>query len=169
MARIDPTDRETCLLPIIGRDPHILILGSFPSRMSLAAGLYYANPRNQFWPLMQNLLSLEGDGIREWCDGLKAHHIALWDTIASRAYQQGSMDGDIRDEEQNDIPAILTIYPTIRCVCLNGRKASDSFRLAMAGSPFIPSLIIHHLPSTSPANARYSLKEKIERWSIILQ
>jgi len=169
LALADLPERETGLPPVIGPDPHILILGSFPSRMSLAAGLYYANPRNHFWPLMRTLITLEGGGIREWSDGLKANHVALWDIIASRAYQTGSRDCDIHDEEWNDIPAILDTYPTIRCICLNGRKAGQSFRQAMKGSPFHSPIVIHHLPSTSPANARYTLKEKTDRWRIMLQ
>lgn len=162
-------ERESGLLPLAGTTPYVLILGSFPSRMSLAQGHYYANPRNHFWVIMQRLLALEGAGIPEWEDELKAAHIAVWDVIASRRYQEGSMDHDIRDEEWNDIPGFLTRYPSIRGIFLNGRKSSESFRKAMRGVSLHPSIQIHVLPSSSPANARYTLSEKIERWKIILE
>lgn len=162
-------ERESGLLPLAGTTPYVLILGSFPSRMSLAQGHYYANPRNHFWVIMQRLLALEGAGIPEWEDELKAAHIAVWDVIASRRYQEGSMDHDIRDEEWNDIPGFLTKHPSIRGIFLNGRKSSESFRKAMRGVSLHPSIQIHVLPSSSPANARYTLSEKIERWKIILE
>ncbi|MCU0633080.1 MAG: DNA-deoxyinosine glycosylase [Methanolinea sp.] len=163
----DTPVREYGLSPLLGPSPRVLVLGSFPSRMSLAEGLYYANPRNHFWPIMRRLLDLEGDAIPEWAEGLKARHIAVWDAIASRKFQPGSMDRDIRDEEWNDIPGFLRAHPTIRCICLNGGKARGSFQRAIQGAALPSSVKVHPLPSSSPANARYSLGEKIERWMIL--
>lgn len=163
------SERESGLAPLVGSSPHILILGSFPSRMSLHEGRYYANPKNQFWIIMQNLLGLKGTGIPEWEEELLAAHVAVWDVIASRRYQEGSMDRDIRDEIWNDIPSLLARHPTIQGLFLNGRKSADSFRKAMKGERLPPGTIVSILPSSSPANARHSLYEKIERWKIILE
>lgn len=162
-------ERESGLAPLVSHEPCILILGSFPSRISLTEGHYYANPRNHFWIIMQRLLGLEGSGIPEWEEELKSAHIAVWDVIDSRRYQKGSMDHDIKDEIWNDIPGFLTRYPTIRNLFLNGGKASGSFRKAIEGVSFPPSIHIQVLPSSSPANARYTLREKVERWKIILE
>lgn len=162
-------ERESGLPPLVGFAPRILILGSFPSRMSLNEGRYYANPRNQFWNIMQNLLGLKGTGIPEWEDELLAARVAVWDVIASRTYQKGSMDRDIRDEILNDIPSFLATHPTIRGVFLNGGKSAESFRKVMNGERLQMSTFVSTLPSSSPANARYTLCEKIERWKIILE
>lgn len=160
--------REHELAPLTGEDPAVLILGSFPSRASLAAGRYYANPRNHFWPIMQSLLALEGAGIPEWESGLVAARVAVWDVIASRRFQPGSMDHDIRDEEWNDIAGFLDNHPAIRCICLNGWKASDSFRRCMNNTGVPSTVVIHRFPSSSPANARHPLHMKIELWRPML-
>lgn len=161
--------RESGLPPLLGASPGVLVLGSFPSRMSLSTGRYYANPRNHFWSVMRELLSLEGEGIPAWEKGLTDAGIAVWDMIASRRYQQGSLDRDICGEEVHDLPGFLTTHPTIRCICLNGGKAHESFRRAMRAMPLPSSIRVCPLPSTSPANARYTLQEKIARWKVLLE
>lgn len=160
--------RESGLPPLVGHSPGVLVMGSFPSRMSLSAGRYYANPQNHFWSVMRSILTLEGEGIPEWEIGLKDAGIAVWDVIASRRFQPGSMDRDICDEEINDIQGFLAAYPTIRCICLNGGKAHQSFRRATRGIPLPSSIGVYPLPSTSPANARYTLQQKIARWRVLL-
>lgn len=161
--------RESGLPPIVGKEPRVLILGSFPSKMSLAAGLYYANPRNQFWPIMQLLFSLEGGTASpENQDNLSRHHIAVWDVIASRAFQAGAMDRDIKDPVLNDIPGFLRKYPTIRCIALNGGMAGHCFNRIFRDVPGSGKIIVMRLPSTSPANATYSLRQKLEHWRAVL-
>lgn len=164
---LEGTMRESGLPPLIGPSPGVLVLGSFPSRMSLSSGQYYANPRNHFWRVMRELCYLEGDGIPAWEKELKGAGFALWDMIASRRFQPGSMDRDICDEELNDIPGLLTMHPTIRCICLNGGKAHESFKTLTKSIPLPYSLEVHLLPSTSPANTRYTLQEKIAKWKLL--
>lgn len=161
-------ERESGLPPIAGNDPRVLILGSFPSRMSLDAGLYYANPRNQFWQIMRTILDISTtEEILKMYTRLKNHNIALWDMVESREYQYGSMDHDIRGAKINDIPGFLDENPTIRFIGVNGGKAWSFFRRILP--PALPDhLTSRRLPSTSPANARYSLDEKVREWRIIL-
>ena len=161
--------REFGLAPVIGNDPMVLILGSFPSKMSLAAQRYYANPRNHFWHIMQILFSLADDGATgENQVALEERHVAVWDVIASRAFQNGAMDRDIRDPVMNDIPGFLREHPTIRFIGLNGGKAADCFKKVIHDTPFSSPIVITRLPSTSPANATYSFGQKLERWRVIL-
>ncbi len=161
--------RESGLAPVIGNDPKVLILGSFPSKMSLAAQLYYANPRNHFWPLMQVLFFLpDARATAENQAALIEHHIAVWDVIGSRAYQAGAMDRDIRDPRMNDIPALIREHPTIRCIALNGGTAAECFSRISGTIPLTVPFVLMRLPSTSPANARYSFGQKLERWRVIM-
>ena len=162
--------REHGLPPVTGDMPRVLVLGSFPSRISLERGLYYANPRNRFWEVMKALLDLPGlpvnaDPPRDYPEFLVRHHIALWDVVASRRFQPGSMDRDMQDTRTNDIAAFLQRHPTVRCIALNGGKAGQ-----LLPRETIPDEIaVLRLPSTSPANARYSLEEKVSKWRAVLQ
>ena len=157
----------TGLAPVICPHPRVLILGSFPSAQSLAAGEYYANPRNRFWAVMAQLLGLKQDlPYRGRLAALHTKGIALWDVIASCA-REGSADGAIRDPVPNNIPGFLHAHPTLRLVALNGRAAGRHFRSAWpdahpAGVWFLVLL------STSPANARFRIPDLVERWRVIL-
>jgi TDG/mug DNA glycosylase family protein len=75
------------------------------------------------------------------------------------------MDRDMQDIRINAMSALLQEHPSIRCIGLNGRKA---WHVLPRGE--IPGDIpVHQLPSTSPANARYSLVEKIAGWRVIVE
>jgi TDG/mug DNA glycosylase family protein len=135
-----------------GGNPCVLILGSFPSSLSLEAGEYYANPRNQFWNIMEvHLGLLKGLPYTEKLVGLKNHNIGLWDVIFS-CERHGAMDHAIRNVTLNDIPQFLDDHSTVGMVIANGTTAGrqlGKFR------PEWPSRVsVHTLPSTSPANAR---------------
>ncbi|HEY6574005.1 MAG TPA: DNA-deoxyinosine glycosylase, partial [Mycobacterium sp.] len=49
------------LAPVVSDRARVLILGSFPSERSLVAGEYYANRRNQFWPLLGAVFGFDAD------------------------------------------------------------------------------------------------------------
>lgn len=157
--------RLRCFPPVLRRDTHILVLGSFPGEASLAAGEYYAHPRNQFWRLMGALLSepLEGRPYRDRITALLDHRIGLWDVIAA-CERSGSLDGSIRNPALNDFLPLRALAPGIRRVGFNGRtsgRLADLFRAAG-----YDTLV---LPSSSPAYASLSFGEKLKAWRRLLR
>ena len=97
---------------------------------------------------------------------LLKNNIALWDTIKT-CKREGSLDSDIQNETPNDIKSLLKKYPNIKTICLNGNKSYSAFK------KYFPNLLEKYncfkMPSTSPANARYSLDKLIEEWSIYVK
>lgn len=93
------------------------------------------------------------------------NNIALWDTIKS-CKREGSLDSDIQNEKPNDIRKLLKTYQNIETICLNGNKSYSAFK------KYFPDLLEKYncfkMPSTSPANARYSLDILIKEWSKVL-
>ena len=153
---------EPGLAPVTGRDPAILILGSYPSRQSLAKGEYYGNPQNQFWKIVEMLLGIDHTlPYTARCSRLVEHRVALWDVLATCS-RDGSADTAIRDPVPNDIGGFLAAHPTICSIALNGNTAG---RYYARMNPDIPCTI---LPSTSPAYARMTRDEKARRWACIL-
>lgn len=162
--------REYGLAPLAGEDPAVLILGSFPSKMSIQRQQYYANPHNQFWRIMADLLNNGDMGDIPSLSGLLTdHHIALWDVIASRRYQKGSMDCDITDPVFNDIPAFLAAHATIRSIGTNGGTAWESFQRLIRCSPIDSAILCRKLPSTSPAYASCRYEQKLSLWRTFLE
>ncbi|WP_342676564.1 DNA-deoxyinosine glycosylase [Methanofollis sp. UBA420] len=154
----------TGLLPAAGREPRVLILGSFPSVASLQAGEYYANPRNAFWRVMEGVFGVRRDHpYHERLEGLKATGVALWDVLAG-CTREGSSDASIRDARANDIPGFLRDHPTVRTVVLNGRTAEQWLRRVHPEVWATPGIVVLSLPSTSPANARLTVEEKVALW-----
>lgn len=149
------------LAPIVGRDPEILILGSYPSSQSLAKKEYYGNPKNQFWKIIDLLFGISCTlPYVERTSMLTGHRIALWDVLAT-CTRDGSADATIRDPVPNDIRGFLLKHPTVRFIALNGRTAGMYFHHVNTGIPFVV------LPSTSPAYARMTLEEKVKKWERI--
>ncbi len=146
--------------PVIDARCEILILGSFPSRASLAAGYYYAHARNQFWPIVSKVLGepLAQMPIEERYRQLCAHRIALWDVIAA-CERNDSLDTSIRNASGNDFAPLLARGPALRRVLFNGRRAGRlEARFAQAGFD------TRVLPSTSPAFASMPVDAKLAAW-----
>lgn len=147
--------------PIEGREVRILILGSMPGDASIAAGRYYAHPRNRFWPLMATLLGCAlPDDYESRCRMLQEYDIALWD-VAGSAVRPGSMDSAMREERPNDIAGLMARHPELRVVAFNGQKAKQLFDRFFQRFPDVRYL---PMPSTSPANASFSMARLAERW-----
>ena len=153
--------------PSIDNNSKILILGSMPGVKSLEEQQYYAYPQNRFWKVMGSLCN--EPKLSELNYDLKLHtllknNIALWDTIKT-CKREGSLDSDIQNEKPNDIRTLLKKYPNIKTICLNGNKSFDAFK------KYFPDLFEKYncckMPSTSPANARFSLDKLVMNWEII--
>lgn len=152
------------LPPIIDERARVLILGSFPSEASLAAGQYYAHPRNQFWRILGEILgvSLQTMDYAAKQAAVRAAGLAIWDVYAS-CERVGSLDAAIHNGIPNDFvqfrKSALAGRHTLPRVCFNGRTAGR-FAPQLAALGFETVI----LPSTSPANASWSYAEKLAAW-----
>ena len=146
--------------PVFDKDSRILILGSFPSVRSREEGFFYGHPQNRFWKVMASVFNEETPCTLEAKKAfLLRNHIALWDVIGSCEID-GSSDSSIRNVTVNDISVILD-KADIRSICLNGKKAEQYYKkylLPVTGREGIC------LPSTSPANAAWSMERLIQTW-----
>ena len=156
-----------------GFTPHIdkkcthIILGSMPSIASLDAQQYYAHPQNRFWPLMAQILE-HGPAPERYEDRLAMllrHHIALWDSIAA-CDREGSLDSAIKNERGNDFSALLAEYPRIHTICFNGGKSFQCFKKYNKELLSHQDIHFYKLPSTSPANARWTFEKLEDIWKI---
>ena len=147
--------------PVADAHTRLLILGSLPGAASLAAGRYYAHPRNRFWYLLGAVLEtdLEAQSYGTRLETLQAAGVGLWDVVGA-AHRPGSLDSAIRNAAANDLSALIVTLPHVRAVAFNGAKshALGCRLLAGTGLPLI------QLPSSSPANASIPLETKLERW-----
>ncbi|ADH99462.1 DNA-deoxyinosine glycosylase [Salisediminibacterium selenitireducens] len=157
--------------PVVDREPRVLILGSMPGAKSLDAQMYYANPRNHFWPILGSYFDQE---IRNFTDSeklhfAKAHHLALWDVLAE-CEREGSLDSAIRHETYNPIHRLINDYPSIIKIGCNGTKAYNSLINYQKTNGAL-SVAIEKLPSTSPVPGKnvLSYKEKENVWHAFLQ
>ena len=149
--------------PFFDSESRILILGSFPSVKSRETGFFYGHPRNRFWPLLASLLGEEvPETIGEKKRFLAKNHIALWDVI-SECEIKGSSDASIRNAIPSDLSRILRKAPIER-IFLNGGTAAELFFQYQKDRTGIPAV---KLPSTSPANAAWSMEKLTEAWRII--
>lgn len=150
--------------PVVNARTRVLILGSMPGEASLAAGQYYAHPRNQFWRLLGELVNedLVALPYEQRLARLQAHHIGLWDVIAA-CERQGSLDSAIRNAEANDFALLHRLCPALQRVGFNG-LTSGKFAPVFANAGY-QTLV---LPSSSPAHAGRSFEQKLEVWRGLL-
>jgi len=149
--------------PFVRPDSQILILGSFPSVRSRAQQFFYGHPQNRFWPLLAGLLKEEVPALEDIETKkklLERHHIAMYDSIESCEIL-GSSDAHIRNVVPADIPGILS-GTEIRTICCNG-AASYKYFMKYHGDHKIEVL---KLPSTSPANAAWTLEKLKDAWEV---
>lgn len=155
--------------PIAQADARVLILGSMPGKASLEANQYYAHPRNMFWPIMGELVgAFPALDYAERTRSLTANGIALWDVLKS-CHRPGSLDADIDKSTMvaNDFAAFFAAHPHINRVFFNGATAEQAFRRYVLPTIETKSLMLHRLPSTSPAHAALSYHQKLESWRVI--
>ena len=158
------------LPPIENPRARVLILGSMPGVASLAAGQYYAHPRNLFWPLLGAILGFDpGSDYAQRVAALQRAGIALWDVIG-RCRRSGSLDARIDPKSivANDFAAFLARHPRLHTVCLNGATAEAGWRRHVLPALTAPGLRTLRLPSTSPANASIDYERKLAAWAAAL-
>jgi hypoxanthine-DNA glycosylase len=158
------------LAPVIATTSRVLILGSLPGDMSLRMQQYYAHPRNQFWQILGAVFGCTLESPYEQkINFALARRIALWDVLKA-ADRTGSLDANITKAISNEFGELLTAYPNIRLIALNGRKAATHFRSVRNRDPSVfAGRQCIELPSTSgvPGKNVLSLQEKINRWAAI--
>ena len=151
--------------PVFDENSRVLILGSFPSVQSRAGCFFYHHPQNRFWKV---LAAVCGEAVPRSVEEKKAlllrHGIALWDVIAS-CEVTGSSDASIRNVVPND-PGEILKKARITRIYTNGQTAHKLYRKYLAEGISLPE---EALPSTSPANAAWSLEKLITAWSVILK
>ncbi|MBQ1287155.1 MAG: DNA-deoxyinosine glycosylase [Erysipelotrichaceae bacterium] len=149
--------------PVYDERSEILIMGSFPSVRSREVNFFYGHPQNRFWKLMERIYEtgplLNVEDKKAFLHG---HHIALWDVIRSCRIS-GSSDASICDVTVNDLHRILDHSP-IRKIYVNGKTAEKMYRRYTMKLIGIECSV---LPSTSPANAAWSMEKLFEVWKQI--
>ena len=149
--------------PVYDRDSKILILGSFPSVRSREEGFFYGHPQNRFWKVTAAVFETEvPHTVPEKREFLLSNHIALWDVIASCDIE-GSADSSIRNVVPNDLDVILE-QTDIKAVFVNGKTADRYYRKYSEAKTGRPAIC---LPSTSPANAAWTMERLIQAWGVI--
>lgn len=150
--------------PLFDENSEILILGSFPSQKSREAQFFYGHPQNRFWLVLSEVLGEKlPQRIDEKREMLLKNKIALWDVIASCEIV-GSSDSSIKNAVPNDVSGIIK-KSNIKRIFVNGKTAEKYYNRYILDSTQIPAIA---LPSTSPANAAYSLERLVDEWKIIL-
>ncbi len=151
--------------PVYDGDSRILILGSLPSVKSREQGFYYGHARNRFWPM---LAAVYQEAVPQTIPDKKAlllrHGLAVYDVIESCEIC-GSSDSSIRNVKAADIRAIMEAS-RIERILVNGRTAAKYFK---ACQPAAYQQLVTELPSTSPANAAFSLEKLVRIWGGHLQ
>ena len=149
--------------PVYNKNSQILILGSFPSVKSREGRFFYHHKQNRFWKVLSTIVNdVMPETIDEKKDFLLKNHIAVWDVIASCDIE-GSSDSSIKNAVPNDFSFILKTAP-IRQIYTNGGTA---YKLYHKYCEKVTGIKAMKLPSTSPANASYSLDRLISEWKVI--
>ena len=165
------------LAPVYDQSSRVLLLGTMPSPKSREYGFYYSHPQNRFWRVIAACMGApvppnEGDVLPGGIPALLAasieakrelllgYGIALWDVIESCDIK-GSSDASIKNVVPARIERIVG-SAHIGVVFCNGGTAGRLYRRYLQDRTGIPAAV---LPSTSPANASWSLERLVERWS----
>lgn len=157
--------------PIENPDARVLILGSMPGIASLRAGQYYAHPQNAFWPIMGALVGADPAlPYAQRIEKLVAAGIALWDVLAT-CTRTSSLDADIMKDSivANDFTGFFARHPHIDSVLFNGSMAEQSFLRHVVPHLQGRTLRMGRLPSTSPAHASLTKKQKVAAWRTALR
>ena len=154
---------EHSIAPVYNGASRVLVLGTMPSPASRETGFYYGHPRNRFWPVLARVFDERlPQGAEERRAFALRHGIALWDVLAGCSIR-GAADATISDPVPNDIGRILATSP-IECIYTTGSAAWDLYRRLCEPVVGMPAV---KLPSTSPANASWSLERLVEAYRVL--
>ena len=150
---------------VVDSKSRILILGSVPSIKSVENNFYYMHPKNRFWKVLSAIFGVDlySATVDERISFLLIYKIALYDSV-EECDIEASKDSAISNVVPADIPSLVAKSEISHIFC-NG-KASLYYLL-----PAYPEYesITTLLPSTSPANAQFSLEKLIEAWKVIIK
>lgn len=150
--------------PIYSQDSETLILGSFPSVKSRDYNFFYAHPQNRFWKVLAGIFCCDVPVTTEQKKHIiLSNRLALWDVIHS-CNINGSSDNSITEVIPNDMSLILK-NANIKKICCNGSKSYELYNRFLLNDIGIQA---EKLPSTSPANASWSLERLIKYWEKII-
>ncbi|MBQ9937864.1 MAG: DNA-deoxyinosine glycosylase [Oscillospiraceae bacterium] len=148
--------------PLYNSDSRTLILGSFPSVKSREQAFFYGHPQNRFWRVLAGVFNeAVPQSIEQKREFILSHNLALWDTIESCEITNSS-DSSIKNVVPNNLDIILK-NSRIERIFTNG-KASQKYYDKFLKQKYGEAIC---LPSTSPANAAFSLEKLINEWKII--
>ena len=149
--------------PVVDEHCTTLILGSFPSVKSREDGFFYGHPQNRFWKV---LAAVFGEAVPTDVPAKKTmllrHHIALWDVIASCEIE-GSSDASVKHAVPVDIARVMNVASIGRVIC-NGALAGRLYQRHLREAVGIDA---ETLPSTTQANAAWSLDKLVHAWSVM--
>lgn len=149
--------------PLYDENAKVLILGSFPSVKSRESMFFYGHPQNRFWRVTAAVFESEvPTTVEEKKRFLLANHLAVWDVIASCEIT-GSADSTIKNVVPNDLRKIIAAAD-IQKIFVNGKTAEKYYNRYIKNSLGRKAIC---LPSTSPANAAWSLERLIDAWRVI--
>ncbi|MEI2992512.1 MAG: DNA-deoxyinosine glycosylase, partial [Blautia faecicola] len=125
------------------------------------AGILYGHPRNRFWKVLAAVLEEEEpQTVEEKKAMLFRRGVAVYDVIEQCSII-GSSDSSIKDVVPADLGKIVG-ESQIQKVYTNGKTAGKLYKKYQDKEMNLP---MEELPSTSPANAAYSLEKLTEIWS----
>ncbi|MDO4566639.1 MAG: DNA-deoxyinosine glycosylase [Oscillospiraceae bacterium] len=150
--------------PVFDERSRVLVLGSFPSARSREQGFFYGHARNRFWAVLAGVFCENmPESIPEKKELLLRNRVALWDVIAECEIRASS-DSSIKNARPNDLSRIIDSCPIER-VLANGAAAAELYKRFC--EPLYGKAV--RLPSTSPANAAWSLERLIGAWGPYLE
>ena len=149
--------------PVFNEQSRILILGSLPSVKSRENHFYYGHPQNRFWKVISGLMNEPVPvDVEEKRELLLRHDIAIWDVIQSCDIK-GSSDSSIKNVTPTDLASIVEQSRITKVFC-NGKTSGKLYEKYQSKRVGIDAMI---LPSTSPANAAFSLERLMDAWRVI--
>lgn len=149
--------------PVYCNTSKVLILGSYPSPKSFANGFYYGHKQNRFWPVISTITGQVCPQTNQQKQAfILQNNLALWDSIAY-CQIKGASDASITNVVPNNINCILK-KSQVKAIFCNGNA---SFKFYCQYCQEQTGISATKLPSTSSANARYSINDLIKNWSII--